>query len=897
MALQEYIITLKNKDDLEGFYTEMESIVPTAFLPIRPVPVHNRRPLSRNTHYLLNHDEAESIKADVRVAGVTLAEPLRNSIKLSANWTVTAPFNKGTNISSPEKNWGLLRCTNRTNIPNWGLNNTPLQTSTVNYLTSGKNVDVVIVDGYVNPSHPELQVNLNGTGGSRVNQFDWYTLNEVVVALTNTANPLHAKYGYPTSFPSTPESTNNHATAVAGIVAGNTNGWARDANIYNLCVINDTINTLDNLLIFDYIRAFHSYKPVNPLTNKKNPTICNCSYGRVMTFPDPSNGNGPIVSAIYRGNTISQFGFALSSAQLTIAGIYNTIVNGNVTATIPFYSVAEAADIEDAIADGVIVVGAAGNNSQYIDISTGIDYNNSFTASTIGLYQTFYQNRGFLPSATPGVICVGSASALSDDSISTFSNHGPRIDIIAPGENIITSTNSVYPSDADNMLKAQYIVDLRNPTYYFSKLSGTSLSCPQVAGVLACLMESYPTITPSDALWYLQNNSTNNYLYAPQIPFSNSIDTTLHTTLSGSNFPSTGVLPSGSVTIPFSGNTITQFNFPIQLEPSGTGTGVINVKVTDPTLSQVVCNSVVNIVNSSLIASGKLVQSNDITSGNSQYSVISLQLQSIPSSVQTLVLTQYNGNGTVLVTKSYSSTDLATLPIQLNYQVVQPHPSMTVYATISGIGVLPTKISNITIPAVAPPQINVVLPGILTLGLSYSAVVTSTVATSVTTSSAYFAVHTSNITLPSGTSNINLLYAYSSYTLGTQISTPITFTFGTNGIINRLPLWQGPSITSNVSNNILNRGSSVTFTIGIQLGGSGSLYYSIQTGTGYVSAGDFNDSNGLTGTLTFSSTQTSATLIKSSNVSGSIGNKLFVLNIYSNSTSSIVLSSYTITLE
>ena len=37
-----------------------------------------------------------------------------------------------------------------------------------------KDVDAVIVDGHVNPDHPEFAVNVDGTGGSRVNQFNWF---------------------------------------------------------------------------------------------------------------------------------------------------------------------------------------------------------------------------------------------------------------------------------------------------------------------------------------------------------------------------------------------------------------------------------------------------------------------------------------------------------------------------------------------------------------------------------------------------------------------------------------------------------------------------------------------------------------------------------------------------
>ena len=41
-------------------------------------------------------------------------------------------------------------------------------------------MDVVIVDAHINPDHPEFAVNSDGTGGSRVNQFNWFQYNSVL---------------------------------------------------------------------------------------------------------------------------------------------------------------------------------------------------------------------------------------------------------------------------------------------------------------------------------------------------------------------------------------------------------------------------------------------------------------------------------------------------------------------------------------------------------------------------------------------------------------------------------------------------------------------------------------------------------------------------------------------
>ena len=73
-----------------------------------------------------------------------------------------------------------------------------------------------------------------------------------------------ALYSYETN-----HTKQEHGAHCTGNVAGNTQGWARDANIYNLTYYDDA----------QYVLKFHKEKPVNPETGRPNPTVMNNSWG------------------------------------------------------------------------------------------------------------------------------------------------------------------------------------------------------------------------------------------------------------------------------------------------------------------------------------------------------------------------------------------------------------------------------------------------------------------------------------------------------------------------------------------------------------------------------------------------------------------------------------------
>jgi hypothetical protein len=154
------------------------------------------------------------------------------------------------------------------------------------------------------------------------------------------------------------------------------------------------------------------------------------------------------------------------------------------------------ADIEDAIQEGILFVGAAGNGSWKHDVPGGLDWNNTFEMANRypdSVANPIHYMRGTSPTANDTLdhpdgnfeipnICVGSIDVTTTDRKADYSDCGPGVDIWAPGTYIISS----LPTG---------VSDSRRPggsTYYLGKYSGTSMASPQVCGVLACALELNP---------------------------------------------------------------------------------------------------------------------------------------------------------------------------------------------------------------------------------------------------------------------------------------------------------------------------------------------------------------------------------------------------------------------
>ena len=494
MQEREYVITLHKHEDLDSFYDDMETLGGALFIPDRAVPVFDRRPVSRNTHYKLTDEEAGLIRNDPRVMAVELSLE-EAGLKITPSWTQSSTFwNKSNSVSATFKNWGLLRSVEGQQRASWGSDGVSNVSGTINVTASGKHVDIVVVDGHMNPDHPEFAVNVDGTGGSRVNQYNWFALTPQVTG-GSAGTYVYAPYVDPT-YPddngdgySDRTIDNDHGTHVAGTLAGNTQGWAHDANIYNISPYSTGPSPTGSFL--DYIKIWHQLKAINPATGVKNPTVTNHSYGIFLAVDITT-----ITSVRYRGTTYTS---PFTSGQLSGFGIYNS--GGDAFVNQRNTSIEQ--DLIDLMTAGVIVVGAAGN--VYTKIATpsaslSDDYNNYFTVGAT----TYYYLRGTITSVA-GAITVGAiGSSISDSKIDT-SNCGPRIDVYAPGRFIMSSVNSnigVFSNDA------------RNTSYYLTKKSGTSMASPQVAGVVACLAETWPRLTPSLAAEYIRTRAKTNQITA-----------------------------------------------------------------------------------------------------------------------------------------------------------------------------------------------------------------------------------------------------------------------------------------------------------------------------------------------------------------------------------------------
>jgi len=488
--LREWIVTLYNREDLEGFYEDMETPGGNLFIPDRAVNVANKRPISRNTHYMLTHEEAELVRQDDRVWGVDLVELIDATTR--PLYTITnGDFDKGWGDSATDINWGLLRHSEATNRSNWGAGTggTYQITDDLTITASGKNVDVVIVDGHIDPAHPEFAVNPDGSGGSRVQQFNWFSLNGQV---TGGANGTYVYTPYVDAGNADRTDDNNHGCHCAGTVAGNSQGWARDANIYNISPYGTNPNSLSSSLMWDYIRVWHNSKPINPVTGRRNPTITNNSYGSVVT---PGQNNFGLVTEItYRGTTFSP-GRDLTVAELNERGFFSMAANNYY---IPNYFTSRLADIQDAIADGIILVFAAGNEYWKIVNSSDQDFDNTYKMTYFGTNYNWYSHRGtgsgalYEPAITVGAL----GQALTEDK-AVFSNCGSQIDVFAAGEAINSSVHE----------RLNDVADPRLTGYNFDKYQGTSMAAPQVAGVLACLAESWPNMTQAEAQQWIIDTS------------------------------------------------------------------------------------------------------------------------------------------------------------------------------------------------------------------------------------------------------------------------------------------------------------------------------------------------------------------------------------------------------
>lgn len=472
--MREYIVCLHEGIDYEGFWSEIENDgTPSEYIPDRSVDIVNARPGSlRSCHYLLSDEEAEQLKNDPRVYAVEIPPDQRTDIEISLKARYTGTFNK---TGTTGVNWGLLRTVNVANP--YGSNSSAILSTDYIYNLDGTGVDVVIQDSGLQVDHPEFQ---DSRGVGRVQQINWYYAAGNVISGTQSVNHYRDYDG--------------HGTHVAGIAVGKTFGYAKNAAIYSLKVAGlegsgDSGTGIPVADCFDLIKLWHRNKPADPRTGVKRPTVVNMSWGYTRTM-------GTVTGGVYRGN-------AWVGGRDTTKGMIFADQGGGVYIHGTRVDSVDV-DMDELLAEGVIVCVAAGNYSQKIDVMGGLDYDNYYSDTGVRYY-----HRGSSPMANLAIIVGNLSNNINgpDERKNTSSECGPRVDVYAPGSLIMSTcsnTNSRSPSTVSN-----YFLDSNFKQMY---ISGTSMASPQVAGVCALLAQVYPHITPSQMRTLIRDTATKNKL-------------------------------------------------------------------------------------------------------------------------------------------------------------------------------------------------------------------------------------------------------------------------------------------------------------------------------------------------------------------------------------------------
>jgi len=288
------------------------------------------------------------------------------------------------------------------------------------------------------------------------------------------------------------QDTDGHGTHCTGTVAGSSCGWAIDAQIFTMRINFLTSNGYGNYteglyLMYDLIERYHKYKKTVPGLSSR-PSVMNNSYGYTC-------GTIDVIDQKVKQLTDNAIHFVHSAGnanRLIVTPIDDRMNTGvcNSREDSPAYPISNWTSHED---NPVITVGAIGGRT----ISSLID----------------------------------AVAARAE-----YSQYGSGVSIYAPGSYIQSAYigGVTYPG---------------YPGYFLSKLSGTSMAGPNIAGILCTILERFPHFTPQQAKNFLMQCASINTLsssglagnYGLGDPSINNPSRPPTTNLTVSKFPATSI--------------------------------------------------------------------------------------------------------------------------------------------------------------------------------------------------------------------------------------------------------------------------------------------------------------------------------------------------------------------
>jgi subtilisin family serine protease/fibronectin type 3 domain-containing protein len=167
------------------------------------------------------------------------------------------------------------------------------------------------------------------------------------------------------------------------------------------------------------------------------------------------------------------------------------------------------AQVRAVVADGISVVAAAGNEGT---LTSSAGYIDAATAQT-SLSPACTAKR---TSLTSGILTVGATGGFSgnvftrEDDEASYSNHGPCVDIFAPGTNIKSAWPVAGLSGTDMNDPGRFVGNYADSGTH--NKSGTSMAAPFVTGGIAMLLQETPTATPAEVTSRILANATRNAL-------------------------------------------------------------------------------------------------------------------------------------------------------------------------------------------------------------------------------------------------------------------------------------------------------------------------------------------------------------------------------------------------
>jgi hypothetical protein len=508
---------------------------------------------------LRDHDSVKFVNVPAPISSL---EEDDDTLTKTVNYRRTKRFEQITGYSTTRAgNWGLLRHEGKASNSTTGntiMNTTTDQTGTYTHPRHqdlqgnqtdliGLDVDIILpIASILDPNDPEFIT--PGTSTSRLNTtYQWNQLPgmsllpNIDYGTTNLAGARSAS-----------SSSIQHGEAVAYIAASNTYGWATGSDIYVFPrdQLTSAFLSIDpHLYLYDCARLFHEAKAGT--ANAGRPTVVISSFSKkldtsedaralmfrnklyytlapgggdeIPVYDIPFGYSGDSAGLAYgRKNLCPRSGYVdLQVVPQVEGGTYPMTIPLNFTSNVDLQSeilgyandntlnaewAAYMEPVKDMTDAGVHHVVAAGNAGAKLCLPTNPDYNNAYidplTNTPDELHRMYFYNRpGW--HVGPDTICVAALSASVDDwdgydvpqqgaaslkleSLAAFSNRGDRIDTAAEGENIYLNLASLGTTQT-------YIA------------SGTSFACPQVGGMLAQLLQAYPTATPAEMRQYFRD--------------------------------------------------------------------------------------------------------------------------------------------------------------------------------------------------------------------------------------------------------------------------------------------------------------------------------------------------------------------------------------------------------